>query len=603
MSTNSQTKSTQAASTRTKRALSYLRVSSEGQVNTDYVRDGLSIEVQRDKRDIKAAELDAMIAEEFVDPGKSAWVDLHKRKAFLDLLAKLEEYNANPATFIDYVIFLDLSRWTRSAEDHFRCRRLVRETGARLVSILEPMVGEDTPEAFMMEGWLAINNEYESMKISRRARLGIHKKASFGGTYGWARLGYLNELDRMPDGRKIPTVISDPERGHYMTYAFKLYASGEYSLPQLADELYRLGLRSRPRKNRPARKVGSSALQRALRDPYYAGWIAYKRGTPDEEIFKGRHDALIDQETFDAVQRLLDEKRHAGERPRKRQHYLRGSVFCWKCGSRLTYGLTTGRNGRKYPYFFCASRINRTGCTERANIRPELIEQAIIGEYAKVELKYRDLERRKAAIRAMVGVAQESLEYVRTTKTELIATLEAKQDALVEMRFGEKSISPAVFKRKQDKLEAEIEAAQKSLAETETRLKLEHQDLCAALDLAGKVQAVYTGADEQTKRGYNLAFFRKVKIRARWDSEQGRAEVEVESVELTEPYAVVLADESLEDALDWIAAIKAGRRPQRARKRPQNARKHPVGVLSGDDVSIYELMAAVAGFEPATFGL
>jgi DNA invertase Pin-like site-specific DNA recombinase len=91
-------------------------------------------------------------------------------------LDRLREYNASPGTFIDFVIFLDLSRWTRSAEDHFRCRRLVRETGAWLVSIHEPMVGEDTPEAFVMEGWLAVNNEYESMKISRRARMGSTRR-------------------------------------------------------------------------------------------------------------------------------------------------------------------------------------------------------------------------------------------------------------------------------------------------------------------------------------------------------------------------------------------------------------------------------------------
>lgn len=52
---------------------------------------------------------------------------------------------------------------------------------------------------------------------------------------------------------------------------------------------------------------------------------------------RGQH--LIDQETFDKVQMLLDEKRVACERPRKRQHYLRGSVFCMGCGSRLTYGI------------------------------------------------------------------------------------------------------------------------------------------------------------------------------------------------------------------------------------------------------------------------
>jgi hypothetical protein len=60
----------------------------------------------------------------------------------------------------------------------------------------------------------------------------------------------------------------------------------------------------------------------------------------------------------------------------------------------------------------------------------------------------------------------------------------------------------------------EIKEAEKSLAETETRLKLLEKDLCAALDLAGNVQAIYEVADEQTRRSYNQAIFKRIKIRA-----------------------------------------------------------------------------------------
>ena len=60
-----------------------------------------------------------------------------------------------------------------------------------------------------------------------------------------------------------------------------------------------------PRKNHPAQKVNVSSLQRILRDRYYLGLIVYKRGTPDEQAFQGRHDPLIDQDTFDVVQARL----------------------------------------------------------------------------------------------------------------------------------------------------------------------------------------------------------------------------------------------------------------------------------------------------------
>jgi hypothetical protein len=75
---------------------------------------------------------------------------------------------------------------------------------------------------------------------------------------------------------------------------------------------------------------------------------------------------------------------------------------------------------------------------------------------------------------------------------------------------------------------ARLPEAEQSLAET---------DLCAALELAGDIQAVYEAADERTRRGYNQAFFKRIKIRARWDDEERQTVVEVVGVELTEPYA------------------------------------------------------------------
>src|SRR6202161_1242577 len=130
----------------------------------------------------------------------------------------------------------------------------------------------------------------------------------------------------MPDGRRVGIVSLDPEGGQVFTKAFQLYASGEYSIAQLASERNPLGLRSRPTATRAARPLGTSAVQRLLRHPYYVGQLVYKRGTPDEQVFEGRHEPLIDQDTFDRVQVLLDEKRVAGARPRGRPHYLRGSV-------------------------------------------------------------------------------------------------------------------------------------------------------------------------------------------------------------------------------------------------------------------------------------
>ena len=586
------TDTTATEATPTKRAFVYLRVSSEGQVNTGYDRDGLSIAAQREAAADKAAQLNTEIVREFSDPGKSAFVDLHKRTDFLAMLDELKALNQSEATRIDYVIVWALNRWARNQLDHWRTRELVKQAGARIVSITEPMVGDDTPESFFMEGMFALNNQYESMKTGRNVSQGIYQKAKNGGTYGWTRLGYANDVERLPDGRQIPSVSPDPKRHHFLSVAFKLYASGEYSLSQLRDELYDLGLRSRPRKNRPPQKVSTTSLQRILRDPYYAGWIVYKRGTPDEQTFRGRHDPLIDEDTFDQVQARLDEKRVAGERPQKHQHYLKGSVYCGECGRRLVYSLSRGKNGQRYAYYFCSSRVNAGNCSMRDNIPPKLIGEAIARYYAErpVQLDAEQVKKRTDAIEKLVAVSQQAVMHVRLAKSELVVSLKAQQSRLLRLHLEEgDEISPDAFREERARLQADIQAAEKSLAATEQQLSLDAAMLRMALELAENVAEVYGEAPESLRRGYNQAFFKKLYVLPEREGETGELAASVTNAELTEPYAVLLADELTPGVLAEAETIA---------RASESSKGSPEG-LPAVPCSNFEVLAEREGFEPS----
>jgi site-specific DNA recombinase len=590
------TQSAAPTATTAARAFAYLRVSSEGQVRTDYSDDGLSINAQREGAEEKAVQLDAEIVREFSDPGRSAYVDLHKRTGFLEMLDELKRRNEHASTRVEYVIVWALNRWARNQRDHWQTRELVRQAGAKLISITEPMIGDDSAAAFLYESMIATQNQFQSMQTSENVKRGMRQKASVGGTYNVAPFGYLNDVDILPDGRRVAIVTIDPDRSPFVVLAFQLYASGEYSISQLVHELDRLKVLTRPTAKRPARPLGTSTVQRILRNPYYIRQIVYKRGTKDEQTFEGRHEPLIDQDTFDSVQALLDEKRLAGERPQHRKHYLRGSVFCGECGKRLVYGLSRGRNGQLYPYFFCAGRINGTACPQRANMAPELIEQAIQRYYAErpIELKPSDVRDRQKAIRAMAAVSQDALAQVQQAKAQLIRSLEARQDALVDMRFAEKSISPALFKRRQDQLQTELDAAHESLAESQRQLEIDLHHLEIALELAQDVAAVYRTADEPTKRRLNQAFFKKLYVMPEWDEPDHRT-VRIDRSELTEPYALLLSDGLTEGVLAEAEAIKtkASKQAERASESQSDSPK-PFAPA----VSYFDEMVPPTGFEP-----
>ena len=120
-----------------------------------------------------------------------------------------------------------------------------------------------------------------------------------------------------------------------------------------------------------------------LRNPYYIGVIEY-RGVR----YEGKHPPIVNKQVFGEVARILEAQNHAGEKKRVHHHYLKGSIWCGCCGSRLIVCRAKGRSGQIYPYFVCIGRQrNRTSCTQRA-LSIKLIETAIESFYATVELSH-----------------------------------------------------------------------------------------------------------------------------------------------------------------------------------------------------------------------
>jgi site-specific DNA recombinase len=597
---------------RMKLALAYLRVSTDEQTKTSYDPDGLSMQAQRSGVDEKGVALDARVVRWFADPGKSAYKDLDKRTDFLALLEELKRRNAQgapKADRIDYVIVWSVSRWARDVADHWTARKLMNSLGVRFISVMEPIVGENTAAAFAYENTIIGNAQYHSMYSGELVSRGLLTKARNGGIPGQAKTGYINVIDQLPNGSQVRIVEPDPARGHFISLGFQNFASGDLTISKLADQMYDLGLRSRPSNRYPGgQKVSTSTWHRILRDPTYLGLVVYKKGKPEEEIFDGLHAALTDDETFEKVQVVLDQNRVSGERPQHRHHYLKGSVYCAECDVRLTYGVSTGRNGTEYPYLFCSSRINQTphDCGNRANIRPDLIEDGVqrVYESPLLNLGEADLRKRIEAVERLTAVSQQASELIRTEKANQVERLKGQQSRLLRLQIEEgDSVSPDAFRDERARLQGEIEAAERALAFAERRLSFDATVLKQALELAADLASVYEDASDFLRRAYNQAFFKKLKVRPRREGEAGPpigADIEVE---LTEPVALVLApafvgqvDAEIQMIRDAVPAeTKSG--PLFGAALGHMDAETPFG-SELPAVSITEVLAEGVGFEP-----
>jgi site-specific DNA recombinase len=163
------------------RAVIYLRVSSAGQVKTDYNAEGISIPAQREACLRKARDLGVTVIDEYVEPGRSA-VEMTKREAFQRMLARVRSQGD-----VDVIIIYQLSRMARNRYDDAIVMADLRKRGVTLVSATEAI--DDTPVGQLMHGILATFNEYQSRQSGADIAYKMGQKARSGGTLGRAKLG------------------------------------------------------------------------------------------------------------------------------------------------------------------------------------------------------------------------------------------------------------------------------------------------------------------------------------------------------------------------------------------------------------------------------
>src|SRR5687767_13996321 len=114
-----------------KRAVSYLRVSSSGQVNTDYDPEGLSLPAQGEVVARRADQLDAGIIDEYLEPGRSA-TTTDKRPEFQRMMARIKAEKD-----VDYIIVYARSRLHRNTVDSAITKRDLRKAGVVLISVMD----------------------------------------------------------------------------------------------------------------------------------------------------------------------------------------------------------------------------------------------------------------------------------------------------------------------------------------------------------------------------------------------------------------------------------------------------------------------------------
>lgn len=172
---------------------------------------------------------------------------------------------------------------------------------------------------------------FYSRNVSEKVTLAIAKLRLEGKRLGKAPIGYLNR----GSGNKP----LDPARAPVVKKLFELYATGEWSIAQLAQWAKKQGLTSQGKLRKKKSPEGEKAhpvlprtIELLLHNPFYAGFLRH-----DGVEYPGAHEPLISRELFDHVQ-LVHRKRTTSV------HYAEELPFCYR-------GLIRCSCGRSYsPY-------------------------------------------------------------------------------------------------------------------------------------------------------------------------------------------------------------------------------------------------------------
>ena len=178
------------------------------------------------------------------------------------------------------------------------------------------------------------------------------------------------------------------------------------------------------------------------------------------QIFENTHEAIIDQETFDIVQKIRDGRRRLtpmGERP-----ILSGMLFCADCGAKLYQVRGRGWEHSK-EYFVCATYRKQKGKCSSHQIRNVVIEQLLLDDIRRITAYAREHE--DEFVRLVTQKSkQETERNLRESKKELEAAKArvTKLDGIIQ-RLYEDNIEGKVSDERFAKLTATYEAEQRQL--------------------------------------------------------------------------------------------------------------------------------------------
>ena len=427
----------------------------------------------------------------FTDDGISG--TCFDRPGFLAMMKEVEAGN------VGYLCIKDMSRMGRDYLKVGQIMEILRQRGVRLIAIndgVDSARGDDDFTPFRN-----IMNEYYARDTSRKIRSTFQSKGKSGKHLtGTVIYGYLWNEAR-------DQWLVDPEAADVVKRIFAMTIEG-YGPYQIASKLkeekvlipsaYLAQHGEGVNKNKTFKDVygwGSSTICNLLEKREYLGHtVNFKTRkhfkdkkshyVPEDEwtIFENTHEAIIDQQTFDLVQKIRGNVRRYPDGWGEAAP-LTGLLYCADCGGKMYVHRTN--NGKRISQYTC-SQYTKVPCGTLCKTQHRINEDVVlslVSEMLKAIAEYAKHDRAEFVRVVQEAQSSQQTAEVRKQRTRLatakqrVSELEVllckiyEDNILGKLSDSRYATLDAQYEKEQSELTAEISALEKAIRSYEKHEK------------------------------------------------------------------------------------------------------------------------------------
>ena len=358
--------------------------------------------------------------------------------------AMMEEVEAGR---VEAIVIKDMSRLGRDYLKVGQVMEILRQQGVRLIAIndgVDSLKGDDDFTPFRN-----IMNEFYARDTSRKIRSSVKAKGMSGKhTASQAPYGYL----KSPEDKNVWIVDDEAAAVVRQIFSLTMEGYGPYQITEILElekidipachlQKHGAGLHQHKVFENPYHWSASTVASILKKREYLGHTVNFKTRKHfkdkkshyvDESewtIFENTHEAIIDRETFENVQRIRGNARRYpdgfGE-----LHPLTGLMYCADCGGKMYVHRTY--NGQRIPQYTC-------------------------GQYSKTPVGTRCPTQHRIKADVVITLVSDMLraiaEYYKTDRTEFIKTVQEAQATQQTTDISKKKKRLAAAKRRAGELE------------------------------------------------------------------------------------------------------------------------------------------------------